>query len=233
MDLFVVQLRMRAFTQYKERVRQLRIQGNTYLEIVLNIKKPIPKSTLSNWCRDINTSPFYGQRIAERMLKGGELGREKSWRIRKQTRTAYLAEIKKRYKKYPEKLANKDFAKVVLAALYMAEGSKAKTRLTFGNSDPNIIKLFLKLLRKCFPITESKFRCTLQCREDQDINGLEHFWSLVTNIPFAQFYKARIDPRSKGKKSKKVDYKGVCRIDYFSAHMYNEIMTIADLLASA
>ncbi|PIR44326.1 hypothetical protein COV23_00575 [Candidatus Wolfebacteria bacterium CG10_big_fil_rev_8_21_14_0_10_31_9] len=100
----------------------------------------------------------------------------------------------------------------------------------FGNSDPNIIYLFLKLLRYCYDIDENKFRCTLQDRADQNIKKLEKFWRLVTKIPKKQFYKARIDPRTIGKISKKPEYKGVCVIDYFSADILNEFKKIVEVI---
>jgi hypothetical protein len=121
--------------------------------------------------------------------------------------------------------------KVVLTALYLGEGSKTrKGSLAFGNSDPYIISLFLNLLRKCYKIDEKKFRCTIQCRADQNIKNLEEFWTSVTKIPLVQFYKARIDPRTIGKPSKKLDYKGVCRIDCFSGEIYLELMQIPKII---
>jgi len=100
----------------------------------------------------------------------------------------------------------------------------------FGNSDPPIITLFLSLLRRCYNIDENKFRCTLQCRADQNIPKLEKFWSQVTKIPMPQFYKARIDPRTIGKPSRKPDYKGVCRIDYFSGDIFMELKQIMEVI---
>ncbi len=124
-----------------------------------------------------------------------------------------------------------EVAKLMLVMLYLGEGAKNKKgSLMLGNSDPAIVRLFLQLLRKCYKIDESKFRCTVQCRADQDINFLEKFWSNVTQIPSRQFYKARIDPRTIGKPTKKSDYKGVCVIDLFSAHIFNEIKIIAGLI---
>lgn len=124
--------------------------------------------------------------------------------------------------------------RIMLGILYMAEGTKrASGNVTFGNSDPEIIALFLRLLRNTFDIDESKFRCTLQARADQDIAGLERFWSEVTQIPADKFYKARIDPRSLGKETRKKVYKGVCRIDYLSSELLCELMVIGSMLKRA
>jgi hypothetical protein len=85
-------------------------------------------------------------------------------------------------------------------------------------------------LRYCYNIDESKFRCTIQCRADQDIQKLEKFWSEATNISLKQFYKARIDPRTIGKLSIKKEYKGVLRIDCFSAKILQELLEIPRIL---
>jgi hypothetical protein len=102
--------------------------------------------------------------------------------------------------------------------------------LCLGNSNPDIIRLFLRLLRKCFPIDKKKFRCTVQHRADQDSKMLKLFWSEVTHIPLDQFYCYKPDERTISLTTKKVDYKGVCRIDYLSTAVYNEVQVIAGLL---
>ena len=117
-----------------------------------------------------------------------------------------------------------------MVILYLCEGSKHnKASPCFGNSNPDIIRLFLKLLRACYPIDERKFRCTVQCRADQDIEALMLFWSKTTLIPIEQSYRPRIDKRTIGVPTKKVDYKGVCRIDYLSTAVYNEVQIIGGL----
>ncbi|HLD21589.1 MAG TPA: hypothetical protein VJB65_01705 [Patescibacteria group bacterium] len=123
-------------------------------------------------------------------------------------------------------------AKIALAMLYLGEGTKCQGRctITFGNSNPIIIRLFLALLRKCYPIDESKFRCTIQCRADQNIENLTHYWTSVTNIPLHQFYKSRIDKRTIGKITMKPKYNGVCRIDYFSSAIYLDLLAAIDNL---
>ena len=118
--------------------------------------------------------------------------------------------------------------------LYLGEGSKArKGSLCFANSDPLVIELFLSLMRKCYSIDTNKFRCTVQCRADQDIKNLENFWMAITKIPKSQFYKAQIDPRTIGKPSRRLAYKGVCRIDYFSADIFTELMVIPKVVFRA
>src|SRR3989344_718757 len=125
-------------------------------------------------------------------------------------------------------IKNKDVGKIALSMLYLGEGTKSLDRgsLRFGNSDSFIIGLFLNLMRKYYKVDEKKFRCTILCRADQNVVDLEKFWQEITKIPKSQFYKARIDARTIGKPSQKINYRGVCAIDYFSADTFLDLMQI-------
>lgn len=176
-------------------------------------------------------SKTYKEKLRKITRENLALARKKSQEVKKRERKKYFQEVFKRNYKIGGKLLDVDVSKIALAILYLGEGSKRKTgSLMFGNADPEVIRLFLKLLRYCYKIDESKFRCTLQCRADQNIAVLEKFWQEVTKISRKQFYPARVDPRTVGKPSKKKNYKGVCRIDYFSADLFWEIESINKIL---
>jgi hypothetical protein len=144
---------------------------------------------------------------------------------------AYIKSTREQVSYLKKLLNDKDIAKVCLAILYLGEGSKtSKGSLCLGNSNPNIIRLFLRLLRLSYLIDEKKFRITVQHRADQDSEALKLFWSDVTHIPLTQFYSHKPDKRTFGFPTQKVDYKGVCRIDYLSTAVYNEVQVIGGLL---
>lgn len=216
----------------KERVIFLRKQGKTYSEINKEVDILVPKSTLSYWCNNINLTANQQKKINSMAIKNILRGQKLAVTVNKLKREKYLKSVEARVRHLKKILNNKNVAKIALTMLFLGEGSKSvKGSLSLGNSNPDIIRLFLSLLRFCHKINERKFRCTLQCRADQNIEELEKFWSKITNIPLAQFYKARIDVRTIGKPSKKKDYKGVCRIDYFSADIFNELIKISELLS--
>lgn len=220
-----------ATIQLQQKVRTLRASGMTYAEIKGSLGKDIPKSTLSYWCRRVPLPPKYEEKIKELVINGASRGRAMALIVNKKKREAYLKSIKQSNLHIPNLLSNISVAKLVLSILYITEGSKKQRgSLMLGNSDPLIIRLFLRLLRLCYVVDEKKLRCTLQCRADQKIKELEEFWSKITNIPLNQFYKARIDPRTIDRPSKKPDYKGVCRINYFSADVFNELVIICNLI---
>jgi len=215
----------------KKRVITLRQEGKTYGEMQKMLNMEVPKSTLSYWCKDIPLPSGYQEKIKKLNLKNARRGRAIAFIVNRNKREEYLQSIVNDNQKLKKVFKDKDVAKLCLSMLYLGEGGKTgRGSLMFGNSDPFIISLYLFLLDYCYGIEEHKIRCTVQCRADQNIEQLEKFWSKITKISNDKFYKTRIDPRTKGKPTKKIDYKGVCKIDYFSAHIFNELMIIPKVI---
>lgn len=216
----------------KARAISLRKAGKTYSEIRATVGRDIPKSTLSYWCRHIVLPAHKLNRIEQKIAAGGSKGLAVAHAHRRLERVSYLRSLYEGNLNL-QALLNKDirYAKAVLATLYLAEGGKRRRgAVMFGNSNPQIVVLFLRLMRRVYAIDDSKFRCTLLCRADQDIKKLQSFWALATGVPKEQFYTSRIDARTIGKKSRNPKYKGVCRIDYFSAEVYNDLIAAGDAL---
>lgn len=219
-------------THYKEKAIELRKRGKTYGEIREALGIKIPKSTLSYWCSGILLSRLQRLKIETNANKNIHRGRQVAFAINKIRREKYLQSIDTRIAHLVKTMEREDVKKIAAAMLYLGEGSKVRSTIALGNSNPDIIKLFLSLLRSTYEIDETKFRCTVLCRADQNTTQLEKFWEKITKIPHAQFYKTRIDPRTIGKPSRKPDYMGVCVIDYFSADLFIELTKIGRLICS-
>ena len=215
------------------KVKSLRAKGMTYSQIKSHLNIALPKSTLSYWCRGITKTAQYYENLANIIGVNLKKSRELAVKAKNKKQQEYYRSIYNINKNISDLLDDKKVAKLILSVLYLAEGTKKqRASLTFGNSDSGVIRLFLDLLRKSYPIDESKFRCTIQCRADQNIKKLEKFWSVQTHIPLSRFYNARIDRRTIGKTSRNRNYLGVCRLDYFSAHIFHELEIINKILLS-
>ena len=209
--------------------RELRANGYSYREISKRLD--IPRSTIVSWCTNVVLSDRALARHAELVARQLEVARATSAVVRKNGRLVRVTEAEHRAARSGPFLASASSKRGVLGALYLAEGTKRSSgAATFGNSNPEIVRLYLLLLRECFKLDEAKFRCTVQVREGQDVNELEAFWSEATDIPLSQFYKARVDSRGSGKVLRKPDYKGVCRIDYMSTNLLYELLAIGRIL---
>ncbi|MBI2190129.1 MAG: hypothetical protein HYU49_01145 [Candidatus Levybacteria bacterium] len=215
-----------------EDARKLRTQGKTYGEIRTILKLNIPKSTLSEWCKKISLPATYSERITKLNLNNLNKARLIALEINKIKREEFLRVLDQKNLSISKEVRDYSTAKIALAMLCLGEASKynSKTAFCLGSSDPRIIIIFLELLKKCFNFNIEKVRCTLQCRADQDIRSLEEFWMNVTKIPKRLFYKARIDPRTIGKPTKKTDYKGVLKVNYFDTKVQLELESLAKLV---
>lgn len=80
--------------------------------------------------------------------------------------------------------------------LYWAEGGKKGINsVDFANSDPNMIKMFLKFLRNIYNIKEDKLRVYLFSYPNQSTKLLINYWSSLTSIPVSQFSKPYISSK--------------------------------------
>lgn len=212
-------------------VEKLRKAGKTYSEIQRALPIIISKSTVSLWARKIPLSENQKMRITKIVDTNIRSARVRGLETNRKKHALHLKKIRKSAEIVRGFTKSIAVSKAILGTLYLGEGSKTRRSfLTIGNSNPEIIRLFLTLFRQCYSIDEKKFRCTVQCRADQNARTLELFWARITHIPPAQFYATRVDPRSVGQKTRKPDYKGVCRIDYFSADIYNELKFIGEVM---
>lgn len=202
-----------------------------YREICETLGVKIPKGTMSLWCKGIVPPEAIQATYREKNLLRLAEARKIALEVNKHRREKWLSDIREANLPLLEVLDDVRIAKIALAMLYLGEGYKTRRgALAFGNSNSGIIRLFLQLLRRCYQVDDKKFRCTVQCRADQDVNALEKHWREVTAIPRECFYGARIDKRTTGKPTLKANYKGVCVIDYFSSQVFNDILIIGKLL---
>lgn len=185
-------------------------------------------------CKRIKLPEEYEKRITQLNLQNLSKAQRIARGMNKIKREEFFKKLEKLNTPIAKRLKNKEIAKIALAMLCLGEASKynPKIRSTFylGSSDYRIITLFLGLLKQCYNFDLEKIRCTVQCRADQDIKELEKYWMKITKIPARLFYKARIDPRTIGKPTKKKEYKGVLKIDYFERKVQHDLESLANIV---
>jgi len=122
-------------------------------------------------------------------------------------------------------------SELILAMLYWGEGFKGNenskmTTLDFANSDPVMIKLYLKSLRSLYEFEEKKLRVLLYCYSNQKISSLLNFWSKLSHIPKQQFSKPYIRKDS-GINSRVMEH-GLVHIRYNDKKLLLEIKNLID-----
>lgn len=206
---------------------RLRLRGKNYREIKHLLG--IPKSTLSTWFSKKHAHIFNKQAQLIHLAKIRLIARQ-SVRDRIENRDN---NINREATQLLRKLKHNDpINKLSLGLLYWAEGSKHSkvSGLIFANTDPLLMTLFIALLRKSYPLDETKFRVRIHLHHYHEKEPLLKFWSELLNIPKHQFAKPFLKPRSKKKRFRK-NSKGICLLRYADSNIRREILAIARTFA--
>lgn len=171
----------------KERAIKLRKEGGTYSEILKEI--PVAKSTLSEWFREVSLSKKQYQRLTEKKLaaakRGGVVKREQRLKRVEEICASAFADIKH---------ISKRELWLIGIILYWAEGTKEKeyhpgSQLMFGNSDPRMIKLFVKWLLNSCGLSRDRltFEIYIHKNSKNNIEVVRKYWSDVTGFSIKEF----------------------------------------------
>lgn len=116
--------------------------------------------------------------------------------------------------------------------LYWAEGAKADHGVVdFANSNPEMIKLFLSMLRKIYQIRGTKLRCLLYCYGNQAVDELIDFWSSQLTIPKSQFTRPYVRTDFKISQSGKMPL-GLIHVRYNDKRLLRKILDDIDIIVS-
>lgn len=105
--------------------------------------------------------------------------------------------VKKRLNRQEELL------KVAGVMLYWGEGTKGGSSVALANSDPGMVRLFLRFLRQICGVSDSRLRVTMHLYPGLNEGSEKVFWSKITNIPELQFGKAWYHEAGKGSYKRK------------------------------
>lgn len=174
--------------ELKKKARQLRRKGLGIKTIAY--KLGVSSSTISLWCRDIKLTPKQHKEL-ERRYRDPYFGRRKANILRqRQKKLTAIESLKQIGIQEIGKLSERELF-IAGVALYWAEGFKKDKRLGFANSDPAMIKFFLKwLISSCnVPKASIRLRLGLNISHKYRINVVEDYWSKITGISKSQFQK--------------------------------------------
>ena len=114
--------------------------------------------------------------------------------------------------------------------LYWGEGTKAsKNSVRLGNSDPNLVKTFMRFLIECFGVRKGDFRFSLQLFKDIDKDAATRFWSSRLGVRTDQFTKPTVSPsQSQGTYKRRSQY-GVVTLYYHNTRLRNLLVSMLEL----
>jgi AcrR family transcriptional regulator len=197
-------------TKERDRVRELRRRhGLSVRELAAAVG--VSKSSVSRWVRDVA--------LTEKQL--GELRDRNPAYNRQRNGAAQLAgRARDRRRGYQDEgralVRGGNEAITRLCLLYWAEGAKSRHSLSFSNSDPEMIRLWVRLLRMALgvPCERMRLTCYLYADHVAEQTEIEEFWAGVAGLERTNLCRSIVNLYSRSsqrKRVKKLPY-GTCKV---------------------
>lgn len=172
---------------------KMRSEGWSYSDITKRLG--VPKSTLSGWLKGVSYTP--NKTVMNRVVTGrGIYGlRRQKMRI---AETEALISLGKDEVGF---LTNRDLWMVGLG-LWLGEGSKTLEQIRLVNSNPDVVRLFVKWLREICKLENKNITLAMHLYPDSNENECKKYWMEITDLPATQFRKTQVDRRTNKSTSK-------------------------------
>jgi Homeodomain-like domain len=206
----------------RAQARALRLAGHSYTEIAARLG--VSKSSGSLWVRDLPRPTTHEQDYDARMAGARHWFAQRRRRVfieRQNEKLQWANEI--------GPLTERELL-IAGAVAYWAEGTKAKPwrtyeRVTFVNSDPHLITLFLSYLRGC-GVDDDRLRLVVQIHESADVAAAEEFWASTVGVTRESLQTTSLKRHVPltNRKNTGDDYRGCLRVTVLkSAALYRRI----------
>lgn len=205
---------------------KLRKRGKSYSKISKELG--VPKSTLSDWFSDIDWSKSIK---ADLTKKANYIARKRLRAYNKKQKIFWEA-----WREQARQQARDNFSKlksnplfIAGLMLYWAEGdNKPENPFRLSNTDPRMIKLYVKFLIESLNVLKENIRLGLILYPDLIENRCIDFWSKNTTIHKSQFHKTQfIQGRHP---TKRLSY-GICMVTCGNRQLKEKALLWIDLLS--
>ncbi len=198
----------------RQKAIELRRKGLSYREILKHV--PVAKSTLALWLQSVGLSKKQKQRLTQKRIDAALRGAA----ARHNNRLLLTQKIHNEAFKDIRQISQRELWLMGIM-LYWAEGSKEKPErpgsgVKFTNSDPHMIKLFLKWLKEICDIKKEEigFEIFIHENSKNNIENVVAYWSRVTKFPesyFSKIYFKKHNPKT-NRKNIGEQYYGVVQV---------------------
>lgn len=212
--------------EYKSQAMSMRINGTSMT--VIEKELGIPRSTLSDWFRNIKLTDEQKNKLKANTSNALAKARVNAvaWHNKQKEIRIQIAENQAFFSLSKIDIKNKYIIELALSLLYLGEGSK-DGRTLMGNSNPLILRFFIKCLDIIYGIKPSVLKCNLHLRDDQDSEKLKRYWSKQLGIPLNNFGASIKDKRTINKKTYS-NYKGVCVVSGGGVNIQRRLVFLSE-----
>jgi hypothetical protein len=189
----------------------------------------VAKSSVSLWCRDVPVGEAVWS--ARARANRNEGARNRAPNRLQLAKRQQIEDCRQMASQLIGAMSDRDLL-IAGTALYAGEGGKREHSVTFSNSDPRMVALFMRWFRRFFGIEEARLRMRLYLHEGLDLEAATTMWSQVSGIPAEQFsqpYRAFADPSIRITKH----VHGCATVVYNSTVVHRLVMGMVDAVLSA
>ncbi len=203
----------------KEMARTMRQAGESISVIARKIGAS--RSSVSVWVRDIVLSDEQTMLLKARWHSPAMIAARRDSRLRNESTKRQLI-----IDEAAQDILSMSAYELLLVgtALYWAEGGKTQRLVRFSNGDPKMMILMMRFFREICSAPEEKLRGHIHIHSSLNVDEAENYWSEVTKIPRAQFFKTYNKPNISSKNTGKTSLPhGVCDVYVLDARLFLKI----------
>jgi DNA-binding transcriptional regulator YdaS (Cro superfamily) len=150
----------------------------------------VSKGSVSLWCQNIQLSPHQQDHLHAKMIAGAHKGRVRAAQLKRAERESRVRMFERAGQRNLATISKRDLLLMGIG-LYLGEGSKASRKFQFTNSNPDIVRLCLRWLERCFGIERRDLILTVFINESHRYRHKKvlQFWVRTTGVKLYQFRK--------------------------------------------
>jgi transcriptional regulator with XRE-family HTH domain len=202
----------------REKARKLRREEGCSVKEIAALLSVSP-SSVSRWTADIVLSPEFVDALRLRASRGGLIASraksasKRSARLLDQQRGRELA-------RHPTRLH------LAGCMLYWAEGAKDRNAVKLTNSDPDLIALFVRFLRRCHDVAPKRIALSVNCHLNNglELSAIESWWLQRLELPQCSLRKATVNSPSQASRWRRnILVSGTARVTVYSTAIVQSI----------
>ncbi len=219
---------MRGSRYTKERTEAVKLRRSGLSISDIEEKLGINRSTLSGWFKDIvlTKSQIEHLSLNQQMALRGAQVKAATWHRAQKRQRIIVAQSEAASVLRNLDLRNRDILDLALAMLYWGEGFKKELGVGIGNTDPDMLRFLIHVLRENYQVPNSKLTAQLHLRADQNETTEVSYWSKALGIPKGNFKWTQFDKRTAGYKTYE-NYHGVCTVYCHNVAIQRKLLNIS------
>lgn len=200
----------------KEQARQLRLNGFSIGSIAKELG--VSKSSVSGWVSDIKLTTSQSKKLDEL-----NPAKERFCGIR----SGRVLSDKAKSKRFDfQQVGRKEIGDLSLhlagCMLYWGEGAKDKNSIRLTNYDPDLLCFFVRFLRVCFGVENSRIKVYIAHYSDEQRLASEEFWLGILELPRQCLGNSKTI-QSKTKRKNNRHKFGGCTVEVYSTELVQRI----------